>query len=53
MAAFRRDLNVPVWRNAEGYYTMEHDAAHPEEFLFPLGKAFLLCAKPWDAHKVI
>ena len=53
MAAFRRDLKVPVWRNAEGYYTMEHDAAHPEEFLFPLGKAFLLCAKPWDAHKVI
>ena len=53
MAAFRRDLKVPVWRNAEGYYTMEHDAAHPEEYLFPLGKAFLLCAKPWDAHKAI
>jgi hypothetical protein len=53
VAAFRRDLKVPVWRDAEGYYTLEHDTSHPEEFLFPLGKAFLLCAKPWDAHKVI
>jgi hypothetical protein len=53
VAAFRRDLKVPVWRDAEGYYTLEHDTAHPEEFLFPLGKVFLLCAKPWDGHKVI
>jgi len=53
MAAFRQDLKVPVWRDAEGYYTLGHDIGHPEEFLFPLGKAFLLCAKPWDAHKVI
>jgi hypothetical protein len=53
VAAFRRDLKVPVWRDAEGYYTLEHDIAHPEEFLFPLGKAFLLCENPWDAHKVI
>ena len=30
-----------------------HRIAHPEEFLFPLGKAFLLCAKPWDGQKVI
>lgn len=53
MAAFRRDLKVPVWRNAEGYYTMEHATAHPEEFFFPLGKALLLCGKPWDGHKMI
>lgn len=53
VAAFRRDLKVPVWRDAEGYYTLEHDTSHPEEFLFPLGKAFLLCAKPWDGQKVI
>jgi len=53
VAAFRRDLKVPVWRDAEGYYTLEHDAAHPEPFLFPPGKAFLLCTKPWDGHKVI
>jgi len=36
-----------------GTTPLEHDIAHPEEFLFPLGKAFLLCEKPWDAHKVI
>ncbi|HEY5191817.1 MAG TPA: hypothetical protein VII77_07520 [Candidatus Deferrimicrobium sp.] len=53
VAAFRRDLKVPVWRDAEGYYTLEHDSTHPEKFLFPLGKAFLLCAKPWDGYKVI
>ena len=53
VAVFRRDLKVPVWRDVEGYYTLEHDTAHPEEFLFPLGKAFLLCAKPWDGQKVI
>ena len=53
VAAFRRDLKIPAWRDAEGYYTLEHDTSHPEEFLFPLGKAFLLCAKPWDGHKAI
>ncbi|HEX9206168.1 MAG TPA: histone deacetylase [Candidatus Deferrimicrobiaceae bacterium] len=53
VAAFRRDLKVPVWRDREGYYTFERDAAHSEEFLFPLGKAYLLCAAPWDGHKVI
>jgi hypothetical protein len=53
VAGFRRDLNVPVWRNAEGYYACERDAAHPEEFFFPLGKAFLLCGEPWDGHKAI
>jgi hypothetical protein len=53
VAAFRPDLKVRVWRNAEGYYTLEHDTTHPKEFLFPLGKAFLLCETPWDAHKVI
>ena len=53
VAAFRGDLKVPVWRNAEGYYTFERDAAHPDEFRFPIGKAFLLCSDPWDGHKVI
>lgn len=53
VAAFRPDLKVPVWRNAEGYYAFEHDTAHHEEFFFPLGKAFLLCGKPWDGRKVI
>ncbi|HWS14638.1 MAG TPA: histone deacetylase, partial [Candidatus Methylomirabilis sp.] len=53
VASFRRDIQIPVWRDREGYYTLERDAAHPDEFLFPLGKAFLLCAGPWDGHKVI
>jgi hypothetical protein len=53
VAAFRRDLKVPVWRDADGYYTLKRDAAHPEEFLLPLGKAFLLCGEPWDGYKVI
>jgi len=53
IAAFRRDLAVPIYRNAEGYYAAERDASHGEEFRFPLGKAFLLCSAPWDGFKVI
>jgi acetoin utilization deacetylase AcuC-like enzyme len=53
VAAFRRDIQIPAWRDREGYYTLERDDAHPEEFLFPLGKAFLLGSPPWDGHKVI
>jgi hypothetical protein len=53
VAAFRRDLKLPVWRGSDGYYALEHDAAHREKFLFPLGKAFLLCGEPWDGHKAI
>jgi acetoin utilization deacetylase AcuC-like enzyme len=53
LAAFRKDLKVSVWRDAEGYYALERDLAHRDELLFPLGKAFLLCAEPWDGHKVI
>ena len=53
IASFRRDLSIPTYRNAEGYYAEERDAAHAEEFRFPLGKAFLLCSAPWDGFKVI
>lgn len=53
VAAFRRDIQIPAWRDKEGYYTLERDESHPEEFLFPLGKAFLLGSAPWDGHKVI
>jgi acetoin utilization deacetylase AcuC-like enzyme len=53
VAAFRRDLLVPVYRNAEGYYATARDASHTEEFRYPLGKAFLLCSDPWDGYKVI
>jgi len=53
VAAFRPDIQIPVWRDRDGYYTLERDDAHPEEVLFPLGKAFLLGSSPWDGHKVI
>ena len=53
VSTFRRDLLIPVYRNAEGYYSTDRDATHTEEFRFPLGKAFLLCSEPWDGYKVI
>jgi acetoin utilization deacetylase AcuC-like enzyme len=53
VAAFRRNLLIPVYRNTDGYYAVARDASHTEEFRFPLGKAFLLCADPWDGYKVI
>jgi acetoin utilization deacetylase AcuC-like enzyme len=53
VAAFRRDLVIPVYRNAEGYYAAARDATYTEEVRFPLGKAFLLCSAPWDGFKVI
>ena len=53
VAVFRRDLQIPVYRNADGYYATARDATHTEEFRFPLGKAFLLCSDPWDGYKVI
>ena len=53
VATFRRDLPIPVYRNADGYYATVRDASHTEEFRFPLGKAFLLCSVPWDGYKVI
>lgn len=53
VAAFRRDLAIPIYRNAEGYYAVSRDASHAEEFRFSLGKAFLLCSAPWDGFKVI
>jgi acetoin utilization deacetylase AcuC-like enzyme len=53
VASFRRDLTIPVYRNAEGYYAVARDASHAEEIRFPLGKAFLLCSAPWDGFKVI
>jgi acetoin utilization deacetylase AcuC-like enzyme len=53
IAVFRRDLKVPAYRSGDGYYSLARDADHPEEFLLPLGKAFLLCGQPWDGQKVI
>ena len=53
IAPFRRDLKVPVYRNREGYYSLEKDEEHREEESFPLGKAFLLSALPWNGYKII
>jgi len=50
---FRRDLKVPVYRGAEGYYSMAREGESMEESFLPLGKAFLLCGRPWDGYKVI
>lgn len=52
-ALFRRDTKIPVYRNREGYYSLDRDPEFREEFHFPLGKAFLLTSGPWDGHKVI
>ncbi len=52
-AMFRRDLKVPAYRNAEGYYSLTRQEDHGEEVLFPAGKALLLCGQPWDGYKVI
>lgn len=53
VALFRRETKIPVYRNSEGYYSLEPDSDFREEFHFPLGKAFLLSSGPWDGHKVI
>ncbi len=53
LALFRRDLKVPVYRNAEGYYAPARGGAFVEEHAFPLGKAVLLCSEPWDGYKII
>ncbi|MEK6778952.1 MAG: histone deacetylase [Candidatus Deferrimicrobiota bacterium] len=53
IARFRKDLRISVFRDGEGYYSLSGDETHVEEFQFPLGKAYLLCAGPWDGHKII
>jgi acetoin utilization deacetylase AcuC-like enzyme len=53
VALFRRDLKINVYRDTEGYYALERDSEHKEEFLLPVGKAFLLVSDPWDGYKVI
>ncbi len=53
VALFRRDLKIAVYRDRDGYYSLEKDANHFEEILLPVGKAFLLTAEPWDGYKVV
>ncbi|MGE5278644.1 MAG: hypothetical protein ACM3SU_16765 [Acidobacteriota bacterium] len=52
-ADFRRDVKIPAYRDAEGYYSLKRDDRFREEVLLPLGKAFLLSGAPWEGHKPI
>lgn len=52
-ARFRRELKIPIYRDAEGSYSSTADARFGEEVSLPLGKAFLLCAAPWEGYKTI
>ncbi len=48
---FKRDVRIPVYRDAEGYYSLKGDDRFPEELFLPLGKAFLLSSAPWKGYK--
>jgi hypothetical protein len=50
---FKREVRIPVYRDAEGYYSFGRDHRFHEEVLLPLGKAFLLCSAPWEGYKTI
>jgi acetoin utilization deacetylase AcuC-like enzyme len=52
-ARFRRELKIPVYRDADGSYSSKADARFREEVSLPIGKAFLLCSAPWDGYKTI
>ena len=52
-ARFRRELRIPIYRDAEGFYSSKADARFREEVSMPLGKAFLLCSAPWEGYKTI
>ncbi len=52
-ASFKREVRIPVYRDAEGYYSLKGDDRFREEVLLPLGKAFLLCSPPWKGYKTI
>jgi hypothetical protein len=52
-ARFQRDVRIPVYRDAEGNYSLRADDRFREEVLLPLGKAFLLSSAPWEGYKTI
>lgn len=52
-ARFRREMKIPVYRDAEGFHAPTRDDRFREEVSLPLGKAFLLCSKPWEGRKAI
>jgi hypothetical protein len=52
-ARFKRERRIPVYRDAEGYYSLKSDDRFREEVLLPIGKAFLLSSAPWEGYKTI
>jgi acetoin utilization deacetylase AcuC-like enzyme len=52
-ARFRKDLKVPVYRDADGYHSLTAGDRFAEEVRLPLGKAFLLASAPWEGYKTI
>ena len=52
-ARFKRELRIPAYRNAEGYYSLKRDEHFREEVSLPLGKAFLLSSAKWEGYKII
>jgi hypothetical protein len=52
-AGFRREVRIPVYRDAEGYYSLKADDRFREEVSLPLGKSFLLASAPWEGYKTI
>ncbi len=52
-AGFKKEMRIPVYRDAEGYYSLEADDRFCEEVPLPLGKAFLLSSPPWKGFKTI
>ena len=50
---FKREMRIPVYRDAEGYYSFKSDDRFREEVFHPLGKAFLLGSAPWEGYKTI
>jgi len=52
-ARFKREIRIPVYRDAEGFYALKGDDRFREEVSLPLGKAFLLTSAPWEGCKTI
>ncbi len=52
-ADFKKEVRIPVYRDAEGYYSLNRDDRFSEEVSLPLGKAFLLSSPPWKGFKTI
>ena len=52
-ASFKREVRIPVYRDAEGYHSLKRDGRFSDEVFLPLGKAFLLAAPPWKGFKTI